>query len=282
MDSPIVLSHYQAEPLLQARSEGRATASTSLDLGLTTVEVALLLGSVERPPGLRLSWAQVEQIHRSENSCFLVSGGSIEKIQLFSDETNRLYTLYPTPRAPTMLISGIPMHRIKGTDPYQDTLTKVKTIAPITRRVLDTATGLGYTAIAAAKTAEKVITIELDPAAGEIARLTPWSQPLFENDKIERVIGDSFEEIEKFEDAYFSRIIHDPPMFNLAGDLYSLDFYRHAWRVLARGGRMFHYIGDLESKSGRNVVRGVLSRLQQAGFTRVVRHPEAFGVVAYK
>ncbi len=45
---------------------------------------------------------------------------------------------------------------------------------------------------------------------------------------------------------------------------------------------MFHYIGDLESKSGRNVVRGVLSRLQQAGFARIVKHPEAFGVVAYK
>jgi predicted methyltransferase len=30
------------------------------------------------------------------------------------------------------------------------------------------------------------------------------------------------------------------------------------------------------------VVRGALKRLQEAGFTRVVRRPEAFGVVAYK
>ncbi|MGE5140968.1 MAG: class I SAM-dependent methyltransferase [Rudaea sp.] len=282
MASPIVLSHYQAEPLLEARSEGRAAALCSLDLGLTTVEVTLSPDGIEHPPELRLSWPQLEQIAGSDNSCFLVSSGSIQKIQLFSEETNRLYTLYPTPGAPTMLISGIPMHRIKGTEPHQDTLTKIKTITPITGRVLDTATGLGYTAIAAAETAEKVLTIELDPAASEIARLNPWSQPLFENAKIERLFGDSYEEIETFADSYFSRIIHDPPMFNLAGDLYSLDFYRQTWRVLARGGRMFHYIGDLESKSGKNVVRGVLSRLQQAGFTRLVRHPEAFGVVAFK
>lgn len=30
------------------------------------------------------------------------------------------------------------------------------------------------------------------------------------------------------------------------------------------------------------VTRGVLRRLQEAGFTRLVKRPEAFGVVAYK
>ncbi|MGB8643921.1 MAG: methyltransferase [Anaerolineae bacterium] len=279
---PNVLSHYQVAPLLQARQQGRAAATSSLDLGLSQVEVTLTADSVLFPGEIRLTWGQLEQVARAENNCFLVGESSLDKIQRFSEETNRLYTLFPTGGAPTMLISGIPMHRIKDTDPHRDTLAKVKTIAPLTGRVLDTATGLGYTAVAAAATADAVITVELDPTASEIARLNPWSQALFDHPKIERRIGDSYDEIETFADGTFSRIIHDPPMFNLAGDLYSLDFYRQAWRVLKRGGRMFHYIGDLESKSGRNVVRGVLNRLQQAGFTRVVRHPEAFGVVAYK
>jgi hypothetical protein len=52
--------------------------------------------------------------------------------------------------------------------------------------------------------------------------------------------------------------------------------------VLKPGGRLFHYIGSPESKSGGGVTRGVLRRLQQAGFRRVVRRAEAFGVVAYK
>ncbi len=45
---------------------------------------------------------------------------------------------------------------------------------------------------------------------------------------------------------------------------------------------LFHYIGNLESKSSGTVTKGALKRLQEAGFTRVVRRPEAFGVVAYK
>jgi hypothetical protein len=95
-------------------------------------------------------------------------------------------------------------------------------------------------------------------------------------------MGDSFEEIEKLDSGTFARIIHDPPAFSLAGDLYSGEFYRELFRVLGRGGRLFHYIGDLESKSGRNVARGAARRLAEAGFSRVVRRPEAFGLVAYK
>jgi predicted methyltransferase len=60
-------------------------------------------------------------------------------------------------------------------------------------QVLDTATGLGYTAIEAAKTAAHVTTIELDPTALEVARCNPWSQALFDNPKIMQRIGDSFD-----------------------------------------------------------------------------------------
>ena len=70
-----------------------------------------------------------------------------------------------------MLIAGFVMHRIKDIDPMQDTLRKIATISPIVGRVLDTATGLGYTAIEAAKSADEVVTIELDPGVQEIARL---------------------------------------------------------------------------------------------------------------
>jgi hypothetical protein len=234
------------------------------------------------PGGQVLAWQDLETIASSQNSCFVIENGAPRKAQIFSEETNRLYSLMPTGRAPTMLISGIPMHRIKGTDPHQDTLQKIKSIAPVVGRVLDTATGLGYTAIAAAKTAEHVVTIELDPAALEIARLNPWSQALFDNPRITQIIGDSFEEIDKLGEAAFSRIIHDPPAFNLAGDLYSGEFYRQLFRVLRPGGRLFHYIGDLESKSGRVVSKGAVRRLQEAGFSRVARRPEAFALVAYK
>jgi predicted methyltransferase len=277
-----VLSHRQAELLAEARRATGQSAVISLDLGLSTVEVQLEEDGVRLPTGRLLAWEEIEAIQQVEQRCFVVEEDGLRKAQVFSEYTNRVYILMPTSAAPTMLLSGIPMHRIKGTDPYRDTLSKVRTIRPVVGRVLDTATGLGYTAIEAAKTADRVVTIELDPAVLELARLNPWSQALFENPAITQIVGDSVDEIQDLEDASFSRILHDPPAFSLAGDLYSGSFYRELYRVLERGGRVFHYIGDLERKSGRNVARGAARRLQAAGFRRVRQRPEAFGLVAYK
>jgi uncharacterized protein len=276
-----ILSHYQAVVLLEAHRGGRDTIVVSLDLGLTSTEVTLTPDRLLLPDAV-LSWNEIEEIVRHDTACFNVDNNHAEMIRGYSDLTGRVYGLMPTEAAPTMLISGLPMHRIKGTDPYQDTLAKIKAIAPITGRVLDTCTGLGYTAIEAAKTAEHVITIELDPTAQEMARYNPWSRSLFDNPKIEQLVGDAFEVVPSFEDGVFSCILHDPPMLSLAGELYSGEFYRDCWRVLRRNGKLFHYIGDPDSKSGARTTKGVVRRLQEAGFTRVVPKPQAFGVAAFK
>jgi predicted methyltransferase len=282
MNMAPVLSHIQIQPLLRARQTGVATGTVSLDLGLTTSPVRLERDRVVFPDGGSLSWEAVEEIGQSEAACYLVQENTIAKIQRFSETWNRVYSLLPTRGAPTILISGIPMHRIKGIDPHRDTLLKIRTVSPLTGQVLDTCTGLGYSAIEAARTAERVVTIELDPVVLEVARLNPWSRALFDHPRIHQVVGDAFDEIMELEDEAFSRIIHDPPMFSLAGELYSGEFYRHLYRVLRPRGRVFHYVGDPDSRSGRNLVRGVVRRLQEAGFSRVARRPRAFGLVAYK
>ncbi len=278
----IILSYIQVEPLFMARQKGLDAAEISPDLGLSRVMVALTPEGVVFPGGERVSWQNLEKIRKSEVNCFLVEEDAVKSIQVFSEYTNRVCGLMPTKGAPSMLIAGFVMHRIKDIDPMQDTSRKIASITPVVGRVLDTATGLGYTAIEAAKTAEQVVTIELDPGAQEIARLNPWSQALFDNPKIEQIIGDAYEVVQAFEDESFARIIHDPPTFSLAGDLYSGAFYRQLYRVLKRGGRLFHYIGDPNSKASGGVTKGALRRLQEAGFARVTRRPEAFGVVAYK
>jgi predicted methyltransferase len=279
---PVVLSYIQAETLLTAHRQGKTSVEVSPDLNISTVTTTLSDSGVAFPGGEQVNWRQVEQIRKADVNCFLVEGNEIRTIQVFSEQTNRMCSLMPTKQTPTMLIAGFTMHRIVDIDPMQDTRKKIATITPIVGRVLDTATGLGYTAIAAAKTAEQVVTIELDPGAQEMARLNPWSRGLFENPKIQQLMGDAYELVPAFGDESFDRIIHDPPVFSLAGELYSGVFYRELYRILKRGGRLFHYIGNLESKSSGTVVRGALKRLQEAGFTRVVRRPEAFGVVAYK
>jgi predicted methyltransferase len=277
-----VLSYIQADGLLRARETGQLSAVVSPDLGLTIQEVALDPKGARFPDGQLVTWEDLATIAQSERSCFVLEKQAIRKAQVFSETTNLFYSLMPTRGAPTMLVSGIPMHRVKGIDPHRDTVLKIKSIAPLRGHVLDTATGLGYTAIEAAKSAERVTSIELDPAALEIARLNPWSQALFENPSITQLVGDSFDIIQELDSEAFTRIVHDPPTLSLAGALYSGEFYRQLFRVLGRGGRVFHYIGDLESKLGQSVSRGVIRRLGEAGFSRVVRRAEAFGLVAYK
>ena len=277
-----VLSALHVEPLIRAGKAGQATATTSLDLGLSRVEVELDEGGAVLPGGERLAWEELAAIAANPSACFAIEDGAAAKIQRYSEVRNRINVLLPTSRAPTVLISGVQMHRVRDVDPWQDTESKIRTIAPVTGRVLDTCTGLGYTAIAAARTASEVITIELDPAMLEVARLNPWSRPLFQNPRIRQIVGDALQEVEALAAGSFARIIHDPPMFNLAGDLYSGEFYLALHRLLAPRGRLYHYIGDPASRSGRSVTNGALRRLQEAGFSRVIRRPEAFGLLVYK
>jgi len=274
----IVLSHFQTLPLLKARQEGKSTCALSLDLGLTESQVHLSPEGVLFPDGQKLSWEAIAHIGNHQSPCFWIHENRARAIQLFSENMDRFYSLMPTRRAPTLLIAGFPMHRIKGIDPYEDALRKINAIAPVTGRVLDTATGLGYTAIEAAKSAREVITIEIDPGVLEVARLNPWSRELFENPRIRQIVGDAFDAIERFEAESFACILHDPPTFRLAGELYSEAFYRHLFRVLRRGGRLFHYLGDPDSPTGRMAARGVVRRLRAAGFPRIVRKPAAFGL----
>jgi predicted methyltransferase len=277
-----VLSHYQAEALLTARKETAGVALISADLNLTRVEVRLEDEGVLFPGGEWVKWIELEEMCANPNGCYRLTEAGIQVVRGFSELTGRSFSLYPTKSAPTMLISGLPMHRIKDTNPYLDTREKIRAAAPVRGHVLDTATGLGYTAIEAAHTAEAVVTIELDPLSLEMASANPWSRALFEDKRIRQLLGDSFEEIEQFEDGSFSLILHDPPVFALGGDLYSEEFYRKTWRVLKPRGRMFHYIGDPDSKSGARITRGVVQRLITAGFREVIPARRAFGVMALK
>lgn len=278
----MILSYIQAQPLLEARKRGQAVAETSLDLGKSTARVTLNTEGVSFATGERLDWAGVVKISQDTVKCYAISAEGMQPVQIFSERTNRLCSLLPTHGAPSMLIAGFVMHRIKEIDPWQHAQRMIAAISPVSGSVLDTTTGLGYTAILAARTAESVTTIELDPGVQAIAQCNPWSQELFDNPKITRVIGDASEVVPTVDDGSFNRIVHDPPTFKLAGELYSGAFYRELYRILRRGGRLFHYIGDPDSKASGGITRGVVRRLQEAGFSRVVRHAGAYGVAAFK
>jgi predicted methyltransferase len=273
----IVLSRYTIAEILNVKS---GTAQSSMDLGITGCSVQVTDGNTKFPDGTVVDNKTLQKIAKSDRGCFEIIDGEAISIQQFSETTGYLRSLAATKGAPTMLVSGIPMHRIKDTDPMEDTKNKIEALGPIHGKVLDTATGLGYTAIMAAKRADQVVTVEIDPVGIEIAKRSPWSKELFDNPKIQIIIGDIDEVIETFPAGEFSAIIHDPPTFQFAGELYSLEFYEKLFYVLSRKGTLFHYIADPDSKLGERMTKGVMKRLHEAGFQKVERRPKAFGVIA--
>jgi len=135
----------------------------------------------------------------------------------------------------------------------------------------------------AAKTAEHVISFEVDPNVLELARYNKESKDLFQNPKIELIADDVSFGIKKFKDNTFDAIIHDPPRLSLAGELYGMEFYKELYRVLKPEGRLYHYTGNPSSKfRSKDIMGGVVKRLKKAGFREVKKVETVLGVVAKK
>lgn len=189
--------------------------------------------------------------------------------------------------APTLIVNGVHMHRISSDiGPLRDAKYKVR--AARVRRghiVLDVCTGLGYTTIASLHHgAERVYTVEVSREVLAMAQLNPWSAKLA-NSRVKIILADASKLVERLPDNTFDRIIHDPPRFSMAGELYSRDFYRELFRILRPGGILFHYTGEPLRSRGHGhgpIVRGVAQRLQHVGFVRVRYDERAQGVVAVK
>lgn len=147
---------------------------------------------------------------------------------------------------------------------------------------LDTCTGLGYTAIEAAKNARSVVTCEVSDAVLTLAQWNPWSQDLFENKRIELINASISNEIKKMKSNRFDTIIHDPPRFSKAGELYSFEFYVELLRVMRSGSRLFHYVGSVGKHKGRKIHQEVSARLKKAGFRNIRYRPKLQGLYAEK
>ncbi|MCD6457507.1 MAG: methyltransferase [Thermoproteales archaeon] len=256
----------------------------SLDLGRTKNEIEVKKSSILLPNGCEIDFSKLDSIVRHRNRAYFVREDCDEIFEISLSTREKYYKLLVVApdTAPTLEISGIHMHRIKKVTPLQDTIEKVK-LARMKKKcdVLDICTGLGYTAIYSVKFgAQHVTTIEKDPNVLKIASYNPWSREL-ENEKIDIFLADASVFLKELDDKSYDRIIHDPPRFAIAGELYSLEFYKHLYRVLKPGGVLFHYTGAPGVLKGLKFQAGVASRLRRAGFSQL-RILKDFGIVARK
>jgi len=248
------------ERMVVARRHGECVLTCSLDLDRSETQVEF--GADEWRWHER-SYPYLERC--KERTIYHWTGAAFEPVARFGTS---LLKLVPTDWGPpTFEIDGVKMLPTKLVSPYEDARRKVAWIEPAGERVLDTCAGLGYFAAWCLEGgASEVTSYEINPDVLWLRTLNPWSPA--NGPGLNLIAGDIGAAIRGLADVSFGCILHDPPRFGLAGELYSQAFYDELARVLQPGGRLFHYTGTPNRlTSGRDVPHEVERRLRLAGFT---------------
>ncbi len=272
----IYLTYDIAKTLLKNIDKDNVILKVSFDLGKTFEKVYIRGRRIVLKNGIEIDMELLKKIKRDR--IYIYKDNTLYEISI---RNKNYYKLVPTADYPTLEINGIRMHRTKECTPKNDTIMKLSKIK-IFGFVLDTCFGLGYTAIHASKRARFVMSCEVDENVIKIAKLNPYSREAFINKKIQIVRGDICFVIKGLRDCSVNVVIHDPPRFSLAGQLYSEEFYKEIFRVLKNGGYLFHYIGEPGKRRGLNIKKGVINRLRNVGFKNVRWHEDVKGITARK
>ncbi len=259
------------DALRGAVREGATSVECSLDLGRTITTVVVdETGWVWQ--GKRFGWMQ----RCKPRTVYCRQGENFEPVARYGAS---LVKLVPTQWGPpTFEIDGIKMLPSARVSPYADAERKVGLIQPRGKVILDTCGGLGYFAAWCLQgQAKRVLSYEKNPDVLWLRAVNPWSPvaggPLSLN------AGDIVDEITRLAGNSVDAILHDPPRFGIAGELYSQVFYEHLARVIKRRGKLFHYTGTPNKlTSGRDVPREVARRLRLAGFVTDLREDGVLAV----
>jgi hypothetical protein len=247
------------EVMRAAVHAGAATVECSLDLerSRAAIEVADAGWTWE---GHRYPWLE----SCKDRTIYYWSGATFLPAARF---TRSLLKLVPTQWGPpTFEIDGIKMLPTAKVSPYADAERKVGLIHPRGKVVLDTCGGLGYFAGWCLQgQATQVLSCEKNSDVIWLRSLNPWSPEI--DSGLTLTQGDIAEEIATQPSSSVDAILHDPPRFGIAGELYSQAFYNQLARVIKRNGKLFHYVGTPNKlTSGRDVPNEVANRLRYAGF----------------
>ncbi|WP_193557803.1 class I SAM-dependent methyltransferase [Rhodanobacter glycinis] len=264
-----LLTRPTAEALLAARDAGAGEWAGSLDLGRSNGNASL------EPDSWQWRSQHYPYPHKlKDRAIYYWDGDEFAPVSRYSGS---LIKLVPTEwGAPTFEIDGIKMLPTSKESPFEDARRKVALIEPRGKVVLDTCGGLGYFAACCLEAGvARIHSFEKNADVLWLRTLNPWSPDPDEVDpdvpasggRLQLTHADVSQAITQVADASVDALLHDPPRFGIAGELYSQVFYDQLARVLRRGGRLFHYTGSPNKlTSGRNVPREVEKRLEKAGF----------------
>ena len=271
MNGPLLTQKVHA--ILRAAADaGAPSVECSLDLDRSTTTVGIGADAWTWQ-GARFPYLEACK----ERTIYYWTGDAFEPVQRF---TRSLVKLVPTEWGPpTFEIDGIKMLPTAKGSPYADAERKVALIQPRGKTILDTCGGLGYFAAWCLQGgASRVQSYEKNADVLWLRTLNPWSPA--PDARLTLTHADIAAEILTLPTASFDAILHDPPRFGTAGELYSQAFYDELARVLKRNGKLFHYTGTPNKlTSGRDVPNEVAKRLRKAGFDAKL---EGDGVLALR
>jgi hypothetical protein len=245
--------------LARALADGATRCACSLDLGLSVTEVGVTAAGFTCGASV-YPWPSVLK----DRTIYHWNGSGFDPVSIYSGS---LIKLVPTQwGAPTFEIDGIKMLPTASESPFEDARRKVALVGVRRRAVLDTCGGLGYFAAWCLRLgAARVLSCEKNPHVLWLRELNPWSPSPDAALEVRNVAVEIH--LESVAAATFDVVLHDPPRFGIAGELYSRQFYTQLARVLKPGGTLFHYTGSPNKlTSGRDVPGEVLRRLQDSGF----------------
>ncbi|AHX12830.1 methyltransferase [Dyella jiangningensis] len=259
-----LLTRPAAEALLTAWAGGLDAWTGSLDLG-RSIDSATLQAETWSWKGRAYPYPG----KLKDRTIYYWDGDEFAAVSRFSGS---LIKLVPTEwGAPTFEIDGIKMLPTSKESPVDDARRKVALVEPRGKSVLDTCGGLGYFAACCLEAGvARIQSFEKNPDVLWLRTLNPWSpdpEAPASGGRLHLTHADVSQAITQIADASVDALLHDPPRFGIAGELYSQAFYDQLARVLRRGGRMFHYTGSPNKlTSDRDVPREVAKRLEKAGF----------------
>lgn len=265
--------------LLAGRAAGGQVLDVSLDLGRSTVPVQVDADGWSTPGGARFPYAAVVK----ERTVYRWVEDAFQPVSRFGG--GGLIKLVPTDWGPpTFEIDGIKMLPTAQVSPWDDARRKVGLVQPRGKVVLDCCGGLGYFAAwCLAEGAAQVISFEKNPDVVWLRGINPWSPKHGEapgaDVRLTLTEGDVSKRIAALPAQSVDAILHDPPRFGIAGELYSQAFYNELARVIRPRGRLFHYTGTPNKlTSGRDVPREVAGRLLKAGFATELNGDGVVGI----
>ncbi|GAB3509945.1 class I SAM-dependent methyltransferase [Pseudoxanthomonas daejeonensis] len=259
-----LLTRDTADALLAAHRQGLPGWSGSLDLGRSQGQASL---AIDHWQWQDARYPYPERL--KDRTIYRFDGEAWSPVSRYAGS---LIKLVPTEwGAPTFEIDGIKMLPTSKESPIDDARRKVALVQPAGKVVLDTCGGLGYFAACCLEAGvARIHSFEKNESVLWLRTLNPWSpdpEDPASGGRLQLVHADVSQAVTAMADGSVDAVLHDPPRFGIAGELYSQAFYDQLARVLRREGRLFHYTGSPNKlTSGRDVPREVQKRLEKAGF----------------